>query len=180
MTKIIFTLIALLLTVLRGQAQVDSCPPKIEIDFLRELQTADHLSRGEVRIQGDARVDRLLKLMIAINKQGYTFSGYRVQILSTSASRFNVDSLQRYANNFEIQFPGERAYLQYIDPDFKIRVGNFKTKIEAIPLLKKIRKKYPSSYIVKEIIHLKDLLPREEPAEEPVEAEESINLVGTP
>jgi hypothetical protein len=181
MIKNALILLALLATLQRAAGQVDSCPPPpVEVDFLRELQVPDLDSRGEVRVQGDERVERLMKLMISVNKQGYAFPGYRVQILSTSASRLNVDSLQRYACQFEGQFPGTRAYLQYIDPDFKIRVGNFKTKIEAIPLLKKIRKKYPSSYIVRETIHLKDLLPRETPGEEPGEGEEDLNLVGLP
>jgi hypothetical protein len=175
MIKTLLLPLALLLTLQRAAGQVDSCPPPpVEVDFLRDLLTPDPHSRGEVRVQGDERVGRLMELMISVNKQAYAFPGYRIQILSTSASRLNVDSLQRYACQFEEQFPGARAYLQYIDPDFKIRVGNFKTKIEAIPLLKKIRRRYPSSYIVRETIHLKDLLPREVPVEEPGE-EEDLN-----
>jgi hypothetical protein len=39
--------------------------------------------------------------------------------------------------------------LQYTVPDFKIRVGNYRNKIEAIPHLKRIRSIYPDCYAVK-------------------------------
>jgi hypothetical protein len=176
MIKSILTALLLLLLPLHySQGQTDSLPPrKVEVNFLQELLLPDSISRGEVQVQGDPRVEKLLELTISVNKKGNSFPGYRIQLLSASTSRVTVDSLQRYVSKFESLFPGTRAYLQYVDPDFKIRVGNFKTKIEAIPLLKKIRKKYPSSYIVKEVIPLKDLLPPEEPGME--EEEEAGEL----
>ncbi|MDR2130566.1 MAG: SPOR domain-containing protein [Odoribacteraceae bacterium] len=168
MHRIAFTLLLLLLAWHRGQGQIDSLSPqKVDTDFLQELLLPDLGTRGEVQIAGDPRVEQLLNLMIAVNKRRNVFPGYRVQLFSANTSRVKIDSLQRYVSRFEEQFPGVRTYLQYVDPDFKIRVGNFKTKIEAIPLLKKIRKKYPSSYIVRDMIHLKDLLvPEPEAAEE--------------
>jgi hypothetical protein len=163
----------LLLPVLCARGQADSLPlPEPDADFLQELLLPDLDARGEVRVEGDARVEQLLQLMIAVNKKGFSFPGYRVQLLSVNTSRVKVDSLQRYVSQFEELFPGTRAYLQYVDPDFKVRVGNFKTKIEAIPLLKKVRKKYPSSYIVKDVIYLKELLPPEPEPEEPEEPSE--------
>ena len=58
------------------------------------------------------------------------------QILSRSSYDTNIDSLKNYTKRFEEEFPDIPAYLQYTDPDFKIRVGNFRTRIEAIPALK--------------------------------------------
>jgi hypothetical protein len=138
---------------------------------MEELLAPDPVSRGWVQIEGDVQIDRFLRAMISANKQGYTFAGYRIQILSAAASRHHVDSLQRHVSRFEEQFPGTRVYLRYVDPDFKIRVGNFKSRIEAMPLLKQIRRKYPTSYIVKETIRLKDLLPPPPESPEPGEEE---------
>jgi hypothetical protein len=170
MTRILLVAFTLLLS-LGGRAQVDTLPPPPERDFMEELFAPDPVSRGRVHVEGDACVDRTLRAMITANKHGYAFSGYRVQILSAAASRHHIDSLQRYVSRFEEQFPGTRAYLRYFDPDFKIRVGNFRSRIEAMPLLKKIRRKYPASYIVRETIRLKDLLPPPPPPPESPEAE---------
>ena len=41
------------------------------------------------------------------------------------------------------------AYEEYQQPNFVINVGNFKTKLEATELLKKIKEDYPYAFIVK-------------------------------
>lgn len=164
MMKLLITAV-FVFTALIAYTQTET-PPENKKDrhFLKELVEPDSLSGGVVHIQGDPRIGQLMELEISVNKKEHTFSGYRIQILSATSYTSNVDSLQRYCENFEKTFPDIPAYLQYFDPDFKIRVGNFKTKIEAIPVLKKVRKKYPLSYIVKTSINLKELLktPEEE------------------
>ncbi|MDR2413788.1 MAG: SPOR domain-containing protein [Odoribacteraceae bacterium] len=171
MNKVLFILLLLFLSH-RGAGQVDTLAPReIEVSFLEELLVPDTLSGGSARLEGDARVNLLVELMTGVNRRRFSFTGYRVQILSANASRVKLDSLQRYVARFEEYYPGTRAYLQYTDPDFKVRVGNFRSKIEAIPLLKKVRRRYPSSYIVKETILLKELLdpvPEEETGGEDV------------
>ena len=160
----------LLFTPVHGYGQTDTLPAR-EVDacFLDGLSLPDSLSGGTVRVEGDPRVEELSRLTISVNERGYAFAGYRVQLLSVNASRVKVDSLQRQASRVEELFPGIRVYLQYVDPDFKIRVGNFRSRIEAIPLLRKIRRKYPSSYIVLEMIRLDELLePGVPPGNDPV------------
>ena len=60
-------------------------------------------------------------------------------------------------NKFEETFQDIPAYLKYIDPDFKIRVGNYRNRLECIPDLHRIRKIYPASYAVKTEISLDEL-----------------------
>ena len=43
------------------------------------------------------------------------------------------------------------------DDDFKIRVGNYRNRLECIPDLHRIRKIYPASYAVKTEISLDEL-----------------------
>ena len=100
-----------------------------------------------------------MKLNLSVNRKEQAFQGYRIQILSVSSYNTNIDTLKSYTQRFEEEFPDIRAYLQYTDPDFKIRVGNFRTRIETIPALKRIRKKYAGAYPVKTVIYLKELDP---------------------
>ena len=154
----IFLSILLLFVAGYSWGQHDSIPPvQKEMDIIHELSQPDPENGAVVYVTGDPRIEQLLKMNRTNNKKGYSYQGYRIQILSTSSYNSNIDSLKKYTENFEKLFPGIPAYLQYFDPDFKIRVGNFHSRLETIPTLKRIRKKYPNSYPVKTEIFLKEL-----------------------
>ena len=103
-------------------AQTDSIPPvKPEVNFLEKLSQPDSITGGKVILHGDPKIEQLLKLNLSINKKERAFQGYRIQILSTSSYNVNIDTLKSYTQKFEEEFPDIRAYLQYTDPDFKIR-----------------------------------------------------------
>jgi hypothetical protein len=44
------------------------------------------------------------------------------------------------------------AYRTYTNPYFKVTVGDFRTKSEAMELLSRIRSEFPSAFVVKENI----------------------------
>ena len=139
-------------------AQTDSIPPvKKEIDFVKQLSETDSITGGKVIIHADPKIEQLLKLNISVNRKEQLFQGYRIQILSRSSYDTNIDSLKNYTKRFEEEFPDIPAYLQYTDPDFKIRVGNYRNRLECIPDLHRIRKIYPASYAVKTEISLDEL-----------------------
>lgn len=130
---------------------------------------------GEVRIQSDPAIGNLLEWQLRQNEGQKAFSGYRIQIYSVSSYGSDIQKLKDMRDRFEIAFPDIPAYLKYFDPDFKIRVGNFHSRLECIPTLYRVRKLYPSSYPVKTEISLEELnripmqdlpQPEEEPAEE--------------
>ena len=51
------------------------------------------------------------------------------------------------------------SYPLFADPGyFKIRVGDFRTKTDAVKLFLIISKKFPDSYIVSDIINFPDLI----------------------
>ena len=45
-----------------------------------------------------------------------------------------------------------RAYRSYANPYFKVTVGDFRTKSEAMALLERIKYEFPSAFVVKENI----------------------------
>ena len=74
-------------------------------------------------------------------------NGYRIQIAAYSG--VNSKSQAEYAkNSFNNLFPYTRAYLIYNEPYFKVRVGNYQSRLEAYKDLESIRLTYPSAYIV--------------------------------
>lgn len=125
-------------------------------DIFSELKQPG-INGGQVRIHSNASIDNLLKWHIHTNEKTKTFSGYRIQIYSANSFGLNINQLKDMRNKFEQSFPDIPAYLKYFDPDFKIRAGNFHSRLESIPALYRVRKLYPSSYPVKTDISLEEL-----------------------
>lgn len=157
MIKYITIFILLLATSkLYAAPQQDSTTTEIQHNILEELKQPG-TNGGNVKLSTSPSIDNLLKLHIKQCKKSKTFSGYRIQIHSTSSYGSNMAHLKQMRDNFEKTFPDIPAYLNYFDPDFKIRVGNFHSKLECIPTLHRIKKQYPSSYPVKTTITLDEL-----------------------
>ena len=54
---------------------------------------------------------------------------------------------------FKGMYPGIAAYRTYSNPFFKVTVGDFRTKSEAMRLLQQVKGSFPSAFIVKETIN---------------------------
>ena len=117
-------------------------------------------SLGVVTIIQDERIDQLLKTDSIINSQKKSFTGYRIQIFfGGSTDREKAFEIKK---EFLELFPEERAYVVYTAPDFRVRVGNFRTKLESIELYKACSEYYPNCYPVKTEIMFSDLEPLED------------------
>lgn len=111
---------------------------------------------GVAELVVPAEVGVMMQSYILQNMTDKSFSGYRIQILSVNSAQKQVEELEAIRDKFEEDYLDIPAYLQYTVPDFKIRVGNYRTKLEAIPDLNRIRNLYPDSYIVKCDINISD------------------------
>lgn len=88
------------------------------------------------------------------NKLGEV-DGYRIQIMAvTGANSKNQAESERSA--FQNQFPEIPAYLSYMEPYFRIRVGNFYSRLDAYRTLQEILSVYPNAYIVPDKINYLD------------------------
>ncbi len=107
---------------------------------------------------GDAAVDinqsplvsESMKAHIQANKER-TISGYRVRIFFDNKQSARNES-EATLKKFKTSFPDIKAYRTYANPYFKVTVGDFRTKSEAMALLARIRRVFPSSFVVKENI----------------------------
>ena len=98
----------------------------------------------------DSLIHQLVTRHIAINQAKRTMPGFRVQIYfgpnRTKANEVKTDFLQI--------FPNTGAYLVYQQPNFKIRVGDYKSRLEALKFLKEIQTLYSAAFIVKDEVKL--------------------------
>ena len=93
-------------------------------------------------------VEDAMDRMIEANKER-SFEGYRVRIFFKESARAESEEVVKV---FEARYPGIPAYRSYANPYFKVTVGDFRTKSEAMQLMSRIITEYPTAFVVKEPI----------------------------
>lgn len=107
---------------------------------------------GKVEFVQDYKVQELLNKHIEINLKA-PIKGYRVKIHFGS----DKNKAREIKGNFIAKFPDVPAYEKYDQPNFNIRVGDFRTKLEAYKFLKEVQVEFPSAFLVQDEIELPKL-----------------------
>ncbi len=87
---------------------------------------------------------------IALGKARNAMPGYRVQIFFGD----NREEANAIKSDFLRIHPNMGAYMVYQQPNFKIRVGDFKTRMSAMELLSEVQTRFPMAFIVKDFVKL--------------------------
>ena len=74
--------------------------------------------------------------------------GYRIRIFFDNSQSARSGS-ERVAASFKKAWPGVGVYRTYESPFFKVTVGDFRTRSEALAFLQKLRGSYPSAFVLK-------------------------------
>jgi hypothetical protein len=104
---------------------------------------------GKIEIVSDKAINDLLETHIELNSKS-TLKGYRIKI------HFSTDKMKakEVKAKFISKYPKVPAYEKYDQPNFNIRVGDFRTKLEAYKFLKEIQTDFPTSFLVQDEIEL--------------------------
>ena len=94
-------------------------------------------------INQDSKLSKVLELKKIVNQEAFTSGQYTVQIFSG-----NFKDYQELLNSINEKKEFEKVFFSFETPYYKIRVGKYVSKIKAIKELKKIKKKYPSAFIL--------------------------------
>lgn len=121
--------------------------------FQQTINAQDSVSY--VKIHQDKKIDKLLFKHIQINESYPWTDGYRVQLFSVSGAN-SRDKANRFKAEFLIKNPKAIVYVVYQAPYYKVRVGDFRTEINALSYLQEIKKKYPAGFVVKDQIRFTD------------------------
>ena len=113
--------------------------------------SASAQSRGKVEVIKDPRIDTLAARRAELNRTlgTETVSGFRVQIF-TGSNRKDAYNAQE---KFQQEFPDIRTYVIYSDPNFKVRVGDFRTKPEAEKLESDLKKWFDGMFIIQDKVN---------------------------
>lgn len=80
-----------------------------------------------------------------------SISGFRLRIFLDNRQSARKDS-EQIEKEFILKYPQYPTYRSYSNPYFKVTIGDFRTKSEALKALNEIKKDYPAAFIVKENI----------------------------
>lgn len=110
---------------------------------------------GKVTVIKDPLIDSIIARRIALNKgvsangTSILVYGYRVQVF------FGADRREAYDQQakFKDLYPNLNTYLSYTQPNYKVRVGDFRSRAEAQKLLNDLRSVFSTLFIFSEIIN---------------------------
>jgi len=113
---------------------------------------------GKLQIRQDPRITDLLVRHSQINQRKRGSDGFRLEIFFSSDNKAREQAM-RVKNEFNLIFPDITSYLLFQTPNFKVRIGDFRNKSEALKTKAHITSKYPNAFIVKDIIRFPELFP---------------------
>jgi hypothetical protein len=126
------------------------------ISLIPREKTMAQTDSGSLVVHKDARIDELVRKQIQINEETTrdarrSVPGFRIQVIN-SPDRNKVFSAK--ARIYQ-EFPDLKPYLIYQAPNYKLRVGNFKTQEEAEDFEKQLSRIFTSGlYIIRDTIEV--------------------------
>ena len=89
---------------------------------------------------------------VAFNEAVNTTPGFRIQIGALSGSNSKQQAFV-IKDRFKTSYPNIEVYIIFDEPNFKIKVGDFRTRLKAFAFLQEIKNSYPASIIVPDFIN---------------------------
>ncbi|PWS30974.1 SPOR domain-containing protein [Pedobacter paludis] len=123
------------------------------------LFKASFAQKGEVTEIKDPQIDSLIAKRLEVYKTGgdviksnkpiVSGYGYRVQIFYGSDRREVFNQQARFKGSY----PKLNTYIVYKEPNYYVRVGDFRTRLEAQRLINELRPTFPTLFIFREKIN---------------------------
>lgn len=99
---------------------------------------------AKTNVSVDPKIDQLLKEKRKLNTGLFLNEGYKIQIFYG-----NSDESKKKLQEFKKEFKDLDGTIIFNSPNYKVWIGNFKTRIEVERAMVDIKKKYPTALIIK-------------------------------
>lgn len=124
--------------------------------FLAIGSFAQNNKPGEVQIIEDVRIDTLLAKHKALNEYNPDIEGWRIEIFFESGNNSKRLAIEAQSG-FISKYTEVPTHLIFQAPYYKVRVGDYRTRLEAEEFLKRISGSYPNAFVVKDEINFPKL-----------------------
>lgn len=109
-------------------------------------------SQGTLNLKQDYRVARLMQKQRDVYAASSTMAGFRVQIFMEIGNEA-VDHAKVVKREFEELYPELPIYLSYEQPYYRLRVGDFRNRVEAEKYLRILKPSYGVAFVTADIIN---------------------------
>ncbi|NQV53401.1 MAG: hypothetical protein HQ500_09480 [Flavobacteriales bacterium] len=141
-------LLGVSLSAINLNAQNAIAPP---IDAAQSFEQQVIVGVDSSTIAMEPRMKRYLEMMDSLDAATMKSHGYRIQIFSGAGPNARKMALEKQSDFLKL-FNQERAYTKWNYPNWVVRLGDFRTHLEALEFHHEIRQIYPASFIVKDEI----------------------------
>ncbi|MBN1199536.1 MAG: SPOR domain-containing protein [Bacteroidales bacterium] len=114
---------------------------------------AQNSGEGKVTVIQDPAIGQLVQKHIRVNEARDGIPGYRIQIFFDSGANSRTKATA-VCEGFRRLYPATGIYLNFVSPNYKVRIGDFRTRLDAFRFLQEIEANYPSAYVVPDQINL--------------------------
>lgn len=103
--------------------------------------------KGSLTVVMEPDVEWLLETYKGMNSSKKELTGYRVQIFNGKRQQ-----MMKLRSEFVDVFPNVPVYNLYESPEYKLQVGDFRTRLEAENFLRQVNAEFGSGFVVKTMI----------------------------
>ena len=126
--------------------------------LLQPFLRAQDAGMGHVSVIRDERIDSVLvnyeslRLKLMENPDTKLIPGYRIQIFFDSGLN-SSDRARQTRDEFLLLFPDIPAYVSWKAPNYRVRVGDYKSRLDAEKDLQLIMISHPNAWVTKDEIN---------------------------
>jgi len=100
-----------------------------------------------LNVESSTEISDLLRQQYDQSRKTGTFPGYRLQLYFGSGVQARTHA-EKVRADFNALYPEMRVYLSFKSPDFIVRAGDFRTKSDALKVLKSLTAGFSNAFIV--------------------------------
>ena len=108
------------------------------------LTTTIVAQENELRLKTPPTLEEVLARKIDLDKKSLAKNQYTIQIYSG-----NYDMAKVFLDSFAQAFPDQTVKLKFETPNYKIRVGQFSSRLEGVEIFNTIKDKFPQAFMIK-------------------------------
>jgi hypothetical protein len=118
------------------------------ITFIPAISFAQQ-KEGVVKIETNAKIDEIIAKKKQFNKSLKEVNGYKIQLFYG-----NEKNSHKIKEKFKALYPKIDATIIFSSPQWKVQVGNYRTRLEADRNLVEIKKEYSGAIVIASEIEL--------------------------
>lgn len=121
------------------------------------MANAQTMNIEDITVQSDPRIEALIQLHLDYNDLYPNMPGYRIQIFMESGNEA-LTNAKKVKEKFNEKYSDIPAYILFVAPYYRVRIGDFRTRLEGEKALQRISNKYPNAWIIKDVINFPEIV----------------------